>query len=744
MPRKKILEPGRIDKFVEHLIIPPVMKTTGKANDYDISVRQFDQKILPGNMPPTTVWSYGPSSDPLPVGPGPDPASQFVYPACTIETIADEPVDVRWCNGLVDGNGNFQPHLLTVDQTVHWANPGNAECMDNPETVRTDCKTKIGVPYTGPVPICTHVHGAHVEPHSDGYPEAWWLPAANDIDASFTRYGQFFDDASGSNDGKQGYADYHYSNDQAATTLWYHDHTMGMTRLNVYAGPAGFWLIRGGAYDKPMTRQGRDGPLSPAVLPGPAPKAGDSLADLNSRDSLVRRQIREIPIVIQDRTFHEDGSLFYPEGREFFEMRDPEVKGLDIPFIPDPDSDISPFWNPEAFFNTIVVNGKTWPKFEVSPAQYRFRLLNGCNSRFIDLALLIQAPGQPELSFHQIGGDQGFLPKVVRIRSGSAVELPGDGAEPTVCAPVVTNHGLLLAPAQRADVIVDFSCLEDGTEILMVNRGPDAPFPAADGSRADPASTGLVMKFIIDQSLLGVGCASDRGCDDAVGAGKATPPENLVLGAEPPLAAEDATRKVSLNEGESDILCVTSDPNGVIIQAQCPANAPSPGDPQPFGPKEALLGTVSCSANQANKDVCTGKGLHWMAKDGQERLIHLRAGSCNPGERVVRVTETPTEGQVESWQIYNFTADAHPIHLHLVRFEVVGRRGIDCGDEENGLIPPQPWEKGYADTVIAYPGQITIIKAKFDRAGLYVWHCHIVEHEDNEMMRPYYVLPRSA
>jgi FtsP/CotA-like multicopper oxidase with cupredoxin domain len=105
--------------------------------------------------------------------------------------------------------------------------------------------------------------------------------------------------------------------------------------------------------------------------------------------------------------------------------------------------------------------------------------------------------------------------------------------------------------------------------------------------------------------------------------------------------------------------------------------------------------------------------------------------------KTINVTENPTRGDTEDWEMYNFTADAHPIHLHLVRFEVLGRRAIP------GFVPVapvvQPWESGFKDTVISYPGEITTIRAKFEIEGLYVWHCHIVEHEDNEMMRPYVV-----
>jgi FtsP/CotA-like multicopper oxidase with cupredoxin domain len=103
-------------------------------------------------------------------------------------------------------------------------------------------------------------------------------------------------------------------------------------------------------------------------------------------------------------------------------------------------------------------------------------------------------------------------------------------------------------------------------------------------------------------------------------------------------------------------------------------------------------------------------------------------------------------GDVEEWAIYNDTADAHPIHIHLVQFEVLGREVIGGGTSVVGSNDPLPWETGFKDTVISYPGEITRVKMRFDYPGFYVWHCHIVEHEDNEMMRPYHVgpIPKNA
>jgi hypothetical protein len=270
------LDPTSIPKYVTPLVIPPVMNNDGVADSYDIAVRQFQQQILPGGIwntingrsdmfAATTVWSYGPAADPVPAI-APDAGSQFNYPAYTVETVSHVPVGVRWINDLVAPNGDCRPHLLSIDQTLHWANP-LMDCRDG--TTRTDCSGDNPDPYDGPVPVVTHVHGAHVDPHSDGYPEAWWLPVCNQTGGLATS-GSLFDDATGTNPGNLGYADYLYRQDQPATTLWYHDHSLGMTRSNAYAGPAGFWLVRGGKYDKVIDGTTDD----PAVLPGPRGTGG--------------------------------------------------------------------------------------------------------------------------------------------------------------------------------------------------------------------------------------------------------------------------------------------------------------------------------------------------------------------------------------------------------------------------------------------------------------------------------------
>jgi FtsP/CotA-like multicopper oxidase with cupredoxin domain len=747
-----ILDPLSIPKYVTPLVIPPVMNNSGVADNYDIAVRQFQQQILPGGIwntingradafPATTLWSYGPAADPTPAI-APDPGSQFNYPAYTIETTANIPVNVRWINELVanpldcylpDGTPNpaplagscdFLPHIIPVDQTLHWANPEIANlCVDHATGAHyagTDCTTNNPNLYTGPVPIVTHVHGAHVDPHSDGYPEAWWLPAGVDPLAYDSR-GTIFDDATGTNPGNLGYADYSYVQTQPATTLWYHDHTLGMTRTNVYAGPAGFWLVRGDYIVPDAVDNGMTPAINDGILPGPAPVAGQTVLELNVPTDPVRQSIREIPVVIQDRSFKPNGDLFYPDNRAFFEGLNvaggtPPV--LDIPFVPG--SDIAPIWNPEAFFTTMVVNGVTWPSLEVAPALYRLRLLNGCNSRFLNLAMFrLNKKGNlnKEIPFYQIGAEQGFLPQVVEIRTGKATPLPGDGTIPMPLNGTFKDQALLMGLAERADVIVDFRGLKNGTVIQMINTAPDAPFGGFPDIPADPASTGKVMQFVVNTALNGASSTDPVMADGITpNPNAATDPYSLIPVSEPASTAPITnTKALSLNEEESATLCVTVDGAGNVVPVPGQVPPLCGGLGVPMAPKAALLGTIAITPGGA---VTTP--LLWS----------------DP------MTERPIQGDTEVWEIYNLTVDGHPIHLHLVRFEVVDRQLLD--PVTNLPVPgtirlPEPWETGYKDTVISYPGEVTRVKATFDIAGLYVWHCHIVEHEDNEMMRPYCV-----
>jgi hypothetical protein len=286
------------------LLIPPVMPRAatltmpgGKPVDYyEISMKQLTEQILPAGLPATTVWGYGAVTSA-------DKRGLLVHhaPSLTIEARRQRPVRVKWINDLKDATGNYLPHLLPVDPTLHWANPpgGTADRDTRPVFDETPGR------YTGPVPIVTHVHGAvGVGDESDGYADAWYLPAANNIPdghATEGTWSNFFKNKAVTKYGAAwgpGFATLQYPNNNRASTIWYHDHALGMTRLNVYAGPAGFYIVRGGPAGDTAVLDSRFG--TPAVLPGPAPREGDKFPP--------NKTYFEIPIAIQDRAFNADGS----------------------------------------------------------------------------------------------------------------------------------------------------------------------------------------------------------------------------------------------------------------------------------------------------------------------------------------------------------------------------------------------------------------------------------------------------
>jgi len=640
------LTPGSIAKWSAPLFVPPPMPRAGikrsGATDvdyYEISVRQFRQQVLPAGMPRTTVWGYGPAKTLSATAP-----TIFHAPAMTIEAAINRPVRVKWINELTDASGNYLPHLFAVDPTLHWANPaGGVEGRDT----RPSFMATPG-PYTGPIPHVTHVHGAAgVGDESDGYPEAWFLPNARNIPAGYATTGTWYDFFAGkaaAGYGEQwgpGFATFQYPNTEAGTK-WYHDHSLGLTRLNVYAGTAGFYIVRGGPQGDAAVIDTRS--RTRAVLPGPAPSAAHQI--------LGGQQYFELPIVIQDRSFNRNGELFYPDSREFFD-------GVTGPYLPN--SDLSPIWNPEFFGNTLMVNGSTWPHLNVEKRRYRLRFLNACQARF----LILNFGSIPGVEAWQIGNEGGFLAEPLNLITRNSAQL-------------------LMGPAERADIIVDFSNVPSGKYVLK-NAGPDEPYGGGDFTPADADGTGQILQFRVGPR---------HGSDPS------TPARYLRLPHRKALPRATKTRTLAMVEVES---------------AQFAGS-----------PAEAQLGTVTFDSS----GIGSPTGRMWMEP----------------------VTENPASGFTEMWEFYNTTEDAHPMHVHDVLFEVINRQDIIV-DEATGTVRiapgsvptrPEPWETGGKETVVAYPAQVTRIKVRFPRNGQFVWHCHIVEHEDNEMMRPLRVGPEQA
>jgi spore coat protein A len=623
MPLAPTMDPKKIPKFVNQLPIPPVYEptliynSTGHLVRYEITVNmtEFYQQILPAvdakgrptGFPMTKVWGYeglvniGGSIVPFRFSPG-----------ATFEATRGIPIQVKWVNNLVNTTGDPLSHLFPVDPTLHWANPNNMSMM--PPTPWPAYPPGFPDAQT-PVPTVTHLHGGEVPSGSDGGPEQW-----------FTATGIHGPDYETAIPTDPNAAVYYYPNEQLPATLWYHDHALGVTRINVMSGLAGFYLLRDPA-----------DPIAP-YLPNGA---------------------YEVPIVIQDRSFNLDGSFWFPP------------VGLD--------PSVHPYWQPEFFGDTIMVNGAVWPNLNVEPRQYRLRFLDGSNARFYSLSFVDQVT-DAVIPFTQIGSDGGYLPAPVPLTS------------------------VTIAPGERVDIFIDFSNIPAGTKILLKNNAK-APFPS--GKPAKGATTGQIMQF-------------------TVMSGTPMPPTPLPAPwpiTVPTLTPDSPAKQLTLIE---------------VMGA--------------LGPTEILL-----------------DGQKWGA----------------PTSEIFRV------GSTVDWVVANPTADTHPIHLHLVQFQVISRQRFDANAymtawmAANGMppldqptinvplaphlkgavMPPAANEMGWKDTVQMNPGEVTIIRVRYapqdaptigmgtPYPGLnlfafdpttgpgYVWHCHILDHEDNEMMRRQIVIP---
>lgn len=598
-----VLDPTTIPKFENELVGPPpvfqpnVVTNQGKVirHDYTVSMASFTQQILPPSMKlMTPVWGYsGLAADAIT---GSSLGSIQSTPGPTFEAIRGIPIQVQWQNSITS------PYMLPVDPTIHWANPNKSPMSAKPFPTYPP-----GYPNAqSPVPLVTHLHGGENQSYSDGGPNQWFTSDGKHGEAYYTA------EKAGSNA-----AVYYYPNTQQPTTLWYHDHALGVTRLNVLSGLAGFYLIRESTGNDKVA----------AVLP-----TGKY----------------EMPLVIQDRTFNSDGSLSYASDG----------------FVPD----THPFWVNSFLGNAVMVNGKVWPNMNVDRGQYRLRILNGSNTRFYGLNF------SNAMTFIQIGSDGGYLKAPVALAS------------------------LTLAPAERADIIVDFSNLAPGEKVTLQNSA------LLSTSGIETQTVGQIIQFTANNA-------------------QGTVPFNI-------------------------------------------ASAPKPFNP-----------TLADS------------NFPTLAKPTKQRILTLYEIAASNGLTVEALldgqtwdsptSETPEVGATEDWVIVNPTMDVHPIHVHLVQFQLVQRQSLNAPgsyvDEWlsiNGQPPfshptknvhslssfmltavtqPQLQEQCWKDTITVNSGEVVTIRVRFaqqDGTGFpfdatagpgYVWHCHLLEHEDNEMMRPYKV-----
>lgn len=576
----------------------------------------------------TTVWGYGTREQGV------------SWPGRTLELQAGaDPVEVTWHNQLQEPMGNRPlSHLLPVDTSLHWAYSlsgyGDKSIAENG------------------VPVVPHVHGGHNDSHFDGNPEYFFSPGFDITGPRWVTRKYLY--------GGPGWND-------VAGMAWYHDHALGITRLNVYAGLAGFLPVRDFAdTGKP------DNPLGLPADPF------------------------ELGFAVQDRMFRNTGELFYPAfpGDPFWDdfITDEDVELCDDDDNDDryPDSEfclLPPSALAEFFGDHMVVNGTIWPKYDVEPRQYRVRLLNGCDSRFMRLRLSAIAFGANNplatnpasgwlVPFYIIGSDQSLLEKAAQVTEVD------------------------FAPGERLDLVIDFKDVPTGTRVILENILGDAPFGGTLPGKGDlfpDRRTDRVMAF--DLRLPFNSARADTNVYDGyyLGGGPDTPPATR-------------TRKLALFEGQDE-----------------------------FGRLQPLLGTaepaIDVEGNQVNGT------LAWHSP----------------------ITENPRLGDTEIWEVYNATGDAHPIHVHLVHFEVLGRQAFQAKTIEQPLPQhngtygvgyrlenlrtvgrergPEIREQCRRDIVTALPGEVTRLRMTFDKPGRFVWHCHILSHEDHEMMRPFHVGP---
>lgn len=334
----------------------------------------------------------------------------------------------------------------------------------------------------------------------------------------------------------------------------------------------------------------------------------------------------EIPLIVQDRTLDEQGALVYSPTFEDEQKLPPGV------------------WGSEFFGELPVVNGAIYPYLNVEPRRYRLRVLNSSNSRFFALYFnLAKHPTDPPaiVPFSQIGSDGGLL-----------------------SAPAPLNR-LLLGPAERADLIIDFSGHEGRTVTLSNNAS--APYPGWNMINGHHEGLYELMQFRVNLPLSG-----DQK-------GTSLPP---------PRQFPD------LNESASTVT------RNFILSERV---------------------------------------------DSQGHSLGMRINDKDYGDPLTEIVKL---GSTEKWQFINMTDDAHPMHLHLIQFRILRRQGFDPVALRQGTLkligiarPPEANEAGWKDTAVVNPRDVLTILVRFEGyTGRYVFHCHMLEHEDNDMMRPYEVV----
>lgn len=790
LTQQNLLPGGAIPQFVTPVTTFSGRRINGTAT-VNVDMEEFQQKVLPPQLYPssgrfaagTFLWGYNVNG------------TGASWPGTTVEAQQNVSTSVHYSNSLRGPNGQppFLRQYLSTDLTIHWADPvkqsANNHCIVGDEnggdffTAPADLATNsAGViggqqqavppacesPATGPVATVPHLHGAEDLSAYDGHPDAWFTPGAAITGPGFVS------------------TTYNYPNQQEATTLWIHDHQLGNVRLNVFAGMAFFYFIR----------DNRDTGLAnnPITLPAGA---------------------FEQELIVQDRIFDTNGQLLFPDGST---SSDGTVNGLEGAPA---NANLHPFAIPEFFGNVMTVNGKSWPFLEVQPRRYRFHVLDGSNARFLQMQLFQEAKdshgnftgiatlftdtnnppvGVPGPAIWQIGSDGGFLNNPTNVDMASAAGIPATG-DPNI------PH-LFMAPAERSDVIVDFGG-QAGKRFVLTNIAV-APYPGG----------GVVSESVLPAPAQQGPTASNPnlpGPYDVVS-------QVMEFRVDLPLQGTDTSFNPAGNHP-----ALRAAP---IVDIK-PGDTHLPVDAH----RQLVLDEVEDTGTGAPVEVIINNS-HWDGR--REGTTTIIPGSLSNG-RGLEATETPRMGATELWEVANMTPDAHPIHIHLIQFQIInyqplftesdlcpfgqgptGPFGADgdfrfnftgaeyrqsydqlfAGGTFNGFTfhpenfipgfgppnsyftpnadgalggnlafstgnnqffagpptPPQPRDAGWKDTAKMFPCGVTRLAVRWAPQDLpansthagtdyfpfdpttggpgYVWHCHILDHEDNEMMRP--------
>jgi spore coat protein A len=632
---------------------------------YNFSAVQYRQLMHPDLPNPTTLWGYM------------DQASgKSAYLGPIIAAQRGRPVMIRMTNALPS------KHPLPVDSSLMGADNGAAQNR-----------------------ITVHLHGGLVPWTSDGGPFSWFTPSATGPSAGAGEC--FLNGIAGS----PGIGQYYYPNNQSARLMWYHDHSVGITRLNAYAGLASGYLVN------------------------------DDVVTALTNAGIVPGLSYTVPLIIQDKTFKAKadqwgipGDLWYPNVYQSNSATS-ETGRWDAGAPGDGFANLglppNPSCVPEFFSDTPVINGAAYPYLQAQPRRYRVVVLNGSQARFYNLNLFYEnpfQPGEPDFTrsgpaFIQIGNEGGLLPAPV-VFNAPPVLIPTDATD--TCDPN-GPHSLLVAPAERADLIIDFSSCHTGDRLILYNDAP-APFPGGD-SRND-YFTGNP-----DQTADGGAPTTKLGH----GANTRTLMQIQVVALHGSADSFNFASTLSVLQGPSGLSQAYQD-------SHLPFGEP---DLDPTAPN------VLFENKTLNEDFDSYGRL--IQRVGTGDMLYSASYGRN-------YTDAPTEvyknGQVVVWDIYNTTGDTHPMHFHLANVQVLGHAPFtNVGTPDTAFVPPDSNYRGWKETVRMNPGEVTRVIMRFSlptglpfsvpgspRAGLlggheYVWHCHILEHEEHDMMRPLVVLP---